>query len=911
MQPDRVRRTALAVAVLSAVGAIAASAGAAPTAIRALATGGAQPFGDTGASATGDSGTTGATGTTGTTGDTGITTTTGATGVTGDTGITATTGDTGTTSTTGASGTTGDSGTTGETGATSTTGATGTTATTGDTGTTGTTGTTATTSTTSTTQSTTQTGATGVTGPTAATGTTGLGPSSLVAPVIVGSQPQPQTGISATTPAPAGHNSGHQVTQRRRHHRSSTGTSGPTAPPPSLFAGSNPLAGVLPGSWYDPFIVNGAAEVPQFYVQSFHIPPFLLPIYQAAGAAYGIPWQTLAAINEVETDYGTNLNVSSAGAIGWMQFLPSTWRRYGVDASASGVQDPYNAADAIFAAARYLAAAGGTHNLPGAIFAYNHSHAYVQSVLLRAQLLSGEPSALVNSVTELAEGDFPIQLSYHASYRPASASLGRSAAVSTTAGIGASATAPSPSTIGAATASPALQTPAADIFAASDAAVVAAQDGTVIAIGHNHALGRFVILRNAFGDHFAYGNLASVSAWYPRPKRNRVSAQILSTAAPAALASGPRPGGTPASAGAQSSGKTAAPAGLFAEQHKAAAAAATSASSLPTVTLTVNLRSNPVSATLFTPLAALDRATPTKAPRVPQGVLSHYFTGAFGLRPSQLELARLTVGSHVLAGTILGRLATTSGTRQPHLVFELRPAGSGQSLIDPRPFLDAWSQLETLELHRYSSSAPVYGPNLHSASAGALLLTSQVDIERIVLQDTRVRLPGCERAAITAGNVDRRVLASLELLVIHGLDPTVSGAWCSTAAHGHGTPAILKTPNAIALTALNGSPAVGSAASAAIAALGSLHGSSRPATGQRTIPGQLVISFAPAHQPQALAASASFTAGFALSTTRWSQLDARLTQIREPRVPTAISKAALRAPTQRAVARIAKHRPAR
>ncbi len=909
MQPDRVRRTALAVAVLSAVGAIAASAGAAPTTIRALPTGGVQPFGDTGASSTGDSGSTGVTGATG---DTGITSATGATGATGASGAS---GDTGTTSTTGPAGATGTTGTSGDTGSTSTTGPTGTTGDTGTTSTTGPTGPTGPTATTGPTgATTTQTGATGATGATGVTGVTGptaatstTGPHSLAAPVLVGSQPQPQTGISITTPAPPGHNGGDAVTQRHRRHRSSTGPSGPTAPPPELFAGSNPLAGVLPGSWYDPFIVDGAAEVPQFYVQSFHIPPFLLPIYQAAGAAYGIPWQTLAAINEVETDYGTNLDVSSAGAIGWMQFLPSTWRRYGVDASASGVQDPYNAADAIFAAARYLAAAGGTHNLPGAIFAYNHSHTYVQSVLLRAELLSGEPSTLINSVTELAEGDFPIQLSYHASYRSASASLGRAATVSPAVGIGSSAAAPSPSAIGAATASPARQTQAADIFADSNAAVVAAQDGTVVAIGHNHALGRYVILRNAFGDHFAYGNLASVSAWYPRPKRTRPSTQILSTAAPAALASGPRPGRAPASAGAQGSGKTAAPAGLFAEQHKAAVAA--SAASLPTVTLTVNLRSSPVSATLFTPLATLERAMPTKATRVPHGVLSHYFTGAFGLRPSQLELARLTVGSHVLAGTILGRLATTGGTRRPHLVFELRPAGAGQPLIDPRAFLDAWSQLATLELHRQSSSTPVYGPNLHSASAGAgaLLLTSQVDIERIVLQDTRVRLPACERAAITAGNVDRRVLASLELLVIHGLDPTVSGAWCGAAAQRHGTPAILKTPNAIALRALNGSPAVASAASAAITALGSLHGSSRPAIGERTIPGQLVISFAPAHQPQALAASAAFTAGFALSTTRWSQLDARLTQIQEPRVPTAISKAALPAPARRAGARIAKH----
>src|ERR1019366_636404 len=124
-------------------------------------------------------------------------------------------------------------------------------------------------------------------------------------------------------------------------------------------------------SWEDPFIANGPAEVPQFYVQSFHIPPFLLSIYQAAGAAYGIPWQTLAAINEVETDYGTNLAVASAGAIGCIPFLPSTWKRYGVDASASGARDPYNAADAIFAAARYLAAAGAATHPPRAVFAHN------------------------------------------------------------------------------------------------------------------------------------------------------------------------------------------------------------------------------------------------------------------------------------------------------------------------------------------------------------------------------------------------------------------------------------------------------------------------------------------------------------------------------------------------------------
>ena len=70
------------------------------------------------------------------------------------------------------------------------------------------------------------------------------------------------------------------------------------------------------------------------------MPLFLLPIYQAAGIQYGIRWEVLAAINEIETDYGRNLNVSSAGAVGWMQFMPSTWKTYGVDANKDQPQGP-------------------------------------------------------------------------------------------------------------------------------------------------------------------------------------------------------------------------------------------------------------------------------------------------------------------------------------------------------------------------------------------------------------------------------------------------------------------------------------------------------------------------------------------------------------------------------------------
>ena len=112
----------------------------------------------------------------------------------------------------------------------------------------------------------------------------------------------------------------------------------------------------------------------------------LLALWQQAGAEYGVPWQVLAAINKIESNFGRNMGPSSAGAIGWMQFEPSTWLRWGVDANGDGVADPWNATDAIFSAARYLDAAGASTDLPRAVFAYNHADWYVNEVLSLANL---------------------------------------------------------------------------------------------------------------------------------------------------------------------------------------------------------------------------------------------------------------------------------------------------------------------------------------------------------------------------------------------------------------------------------------------------------------------------------------------------------------------------------------------
>jgi Transglycosylase SLT domain len=136
----------------------------------------------------------------------------------------------------------------------------------------------------------------------------------------------------------------------------------------------------------DPFT---ASQLAQFSLGANGIQPpaFLIPIYKAAGRRYNVPWQILAAINSIETDYGRDLSVSSAGGIGWMQFMPQTWLEWAVDADGNGKPNPYDPRDAIFTAARYLAANGAAHNLSQAIFAYNHAQWYVDEVIWDAQMI--------------------------------------------------------------------------------------------------------------------------------------------------------------------------------------------------------------------------------------------------------------------------------------------------------------------------------------------------------------------------------------------------------------------------------------------------------------------------------------------------------------------------------------------
>src|SRR5438067_5116029 len=165
---------------------------------------------------------------------------------------------------------------------------------------------------------------------------------------------------------------------------------------PSTLPGSD--APNAPGSIAFPASLSTPPAVPEKLDRDR-----LEALWKGAGAAYGIPWQVLAAINEVESNFGRNMGPSSAGAIGWMQFMPSTWERWGVDANGDGVADPWTAEDAVYAAARYLAASGGHDDIARAVFSYNHAQWYVDEVLGLAKLFHDSGTTITFTLDRLQQ----------------------------------------------------------------------------------------------------------------------------------------------------------------------------------------------------------------------------------------------------------------------------------------------------------------------------------------------------------------------------------------------------------------------------------------------------------------------------------------------------------------------------
>ncbi|HTA11868.1 MAG TPA: lytic murein transglycosylase [Solirubrobacteraceae bacterium] len=580
--------------------------------------------------------------------------------------------------------------------------------------------------------------------------------------------------------------------------KKATGPNHVAASPQTVAAEAGLLAAMLASS-------EASTQALSFY----RIPLFLLPIYKAAAVQYGVPWQILAAINEIETDYGSDLSVSSAGAVGWMQFMPSTWLQYGVDALNAGYADPYNPVDAVFAAARYLRAAGAATNLRAAIFSYNHSEEYVESVFLRAKLISSYPKDVIATLTGLVDGRVPVT-GHKLSWSPvpiptstsSSATAGASAvpnaptAPSATHGEGTQTAAPgskpavSPATAAAAatakkSGSAANPLQLVELLSAPNASVVAVQDGRVVQIGHSRRLGRFLVLRDVYGDVFTYADLGSIASTYVLPKADaaHVSSPVVRDAS--------TPAQTPAqaaSAGTQSPQtlelKTPAP--------KAGAASAGQ----------VSIEAEEQEATP----AGMGRPRLFAHPGNPDARAAVSAARARKARASKAGRALpLRTGAVVSTGTVLGRVSLPPGARDGHLRFAIRPAGDPQT-VNPGPVLANWAQLQKA-LHPHGAKA---SNALLGATASDVFLLSKSQLERAVLSDPGITMDACSRHEVVAGAVNGRVLAVLAFLSRSGLEPTVSGLRCTDRRYAPpGSAFASYTSDELDISAINGTAIAG------------------------------------------------------------------------------------------------------
>jgi hypothetical protein len=308
----------------------------------------------------------------------------------------------------------------------------------------------------------------------------------------------------------------------------------------------------------------------------------------------------------------------------------------------------------------------------------------------------------------------------------------------------------------------------------------------------------------------------------------------------------------------------------------------------------------------------------------------------FRAGPDEVYLRPLLPGVQVLAGTVLGHLGAAgegeatsapapasgqpalAGEPEPHMLFQIRPAGAGAPLIDPKPILDGWVRLEETSVFRAKGENPFLAT---SPTVGQVLLASKPQLEQLLLRDPGVHLPRCERGAVRTGEVDRRVLAALEFLSVSGLSPTVSAAGCAhgRSAPGAGNAVGAAAGDAVDISAIDGTPLAGhegpgSLTDIAVRRLLRLQGTAKPAQivsaesypgtdNTLTLPGYhglIHVAFA-----SPLAATPSRTGARAagvrlagklaspLTPSQWLQLVSQLGEIPEPVVTGKPSAAAI------------------
>jgi hypothetical protein len=446
---------------------------------------------------------------------------------------------------------------------------------------------------------------------------------------------------------------------------------------------------------------------------------------------------------------------------------------------------------------------------------------------------------------------------------------------------------------------------------------VAVNDGVVKKLGTSKKLGNYLVLQDVYGNQYTYANLGRISKLYPVPKSDLSK---LKTSAKAIQANNSQPKDpkptAPASAGRQLNNTKAAKARASGPVRQAASgkkrvAAGPATDSAPAIAKTVErerLFANPTRPEAKKS-GGLEQVLLTKAKR---GAYTTFNGSSRPLRfdPKRMRLTKLRKGSHIVGGTVIGRVAAPSKTKASHMHFQIRPAGKGAPMIDPKPILDGWKLLEATAIYRASGRNALYSADgSDNLSIGQVLLLPKNLLERRVLSDPRVDIYEAGREDIRTGQIDRRVLATLEYLAESGLNPTVTSL---RTGHGYltssGNVSEHSSGNAVDIAAINGIPILGhqdpgGVADQAVHRLMLLQGTIQAHQiislldyGANTYAmadhaDHIHVGFKPLFGPNA---KLGMQALAVLKPGQWNNLVSRLSKIDNPVVPTKPSKFAIR-----------------
>ena len=364
--------------------------------------------------------------------------------------------------------------------------------------------------------------------------------------------------------------------------------------------------------------------------------------------------------------------------------MPSTWRMYGVDANKDGEKDPFNPVDAIFAAARYLKAAGADKDVRARDLRLQPRRLVRR---LRAPARPGHrrpPRRLVGSLTGLAQGRFPVhaKATYAGQLRKADRTPPRAPGRQRRRGRR-------------------VRRPAQghrDLRPQGRPGGRRQRRPRRRASARASASGRFVKLLDVYGNTYTYAHLGSVAKTYPTPKRRKVKrARDPPRAAPdrAATASRPPPPRRPSAP----RGEARRPRGRQAKQRIAAEPR----------------RHGRQAGPARPPRSA---CSPTRSARAPSAAGGAEQLGQVAdlVRPRP---ARVRQEGLPLQEDAQGRPRDRRHRARPrrratekkasHLPFEIRPAGRGAPRIDPKPVLDGWKLLESTAIYRAAGKNPFFG----------------------------------------------------------------------------------------------------------------------------------------------------------------------------------------------------------